>query len=246
MGMVGNTQPSGINFNGNSYYVDVLTNKDWNFNSPSQQTWQQWQAAGQDTAGALFPIANWSSPAGGTGGTGGSLVGSGVASVAGVNLTTTGTADWAKWPNYIHKATGGAQILTFTKIGTGSLLNYANDQRPVSWSDGTPTVTATNDIAGVYTPGIGNGFQLSAPADTKTRKLLVYVGGWVSGGKLVAHLSDGSAADYVNTSYSSATGQYKVVYTLTYRAASAGQRLTVKWTQASGAGNVTLQAAALQ
>jgi len=68
----------------------------------------------------------------------------------------------------------------------------------------------------------------------------------VSGGKLVAHLSDGSAADFVNTSYSSGTGQYKVVYTLTYRAASAGQHLTVQRTHASGTGNVTLQAAALQ
>jgi hypothetical protein len=75
--------------------------------------------------------------------------------------------------------------------------------------------------------------------------LLVYVGGWNSGGKLVAHLSDGSAADFVHASFSG-SGQYKAVYTLTYRAASAGQRLTVQWTQSSGNGNVTLQAAALQ
>jgi hypothetical protein len=72
----------------------------------------------------------------------------------------------------------------------------------------------------------------------------VYVGGWNSGGRLVAHLSDGSAADYVNTAIS-ATGQYDAVFTLTYRAASAGQQLVVQWTQASGTGNVTLQGAAL-
>ena len=36
------------------------------------------------------------------------------------------------------------------------------------------------------------------PADTTTRTLLVYVGGWTSGGKLVAHLSDSSAADFVD------------------------------------------------
>jgi len=163
-----------------------------------------------------------------------------------VNLTTTGTSDWAKWPNYIHKASGGSKIPNFTQIGTASVLSYGNDLRPMSWSDGTPTVTGTTDRNGNYIAGVGNGFQISAPADTTTRTLLVYVGGWNSGGRLVAHLSDGSTADFVNTAFS-ATGQYDVVFTLTYRAAAAGQQLVVQWTQASGTtGNVTVQAAALQ
>ena len=126
------------------------------------------------------------------------------------------------------------------------MLTYNNDRRPISWTDGTPSPTGTNDTNGVYIAGIGNGFQISVPADTKPRALLVYVGGWVSGGRLVAHLSDGSAPDFINTSISSTTGQYDAVYTLTYHAASAGQRLVVQWIQASGAGNVTLQGAALQ
>ena len=175
----------------------------------------------------------------------GSLGGAGVASFAAVDLTASGTGDWAKWPNYIHKASGGAQIPNFTKIGTGTVYTYNNDQRPISWSDGTPTAAATADVSGNYVAGIGNGFQISAPADTTTRTLYVYVGGWKSGGTLVAHLSDNSAVDYVDSSFSSTTGQYKLVYTLTYRAASAGQRLVVNWTQASGTGNVTLQGAAL-
>ena len=70
------------------------------------------------------------------------------------------------------------------------------------------------------------------------------MGGWLSGGTLTASLSDGSAADYVNSSFSG-TGQYNAVYTLTYKAASAGKLLTVKWVQASGTGNVTIQAATL-
>jgi hypothetical protein len=178
--------------------------------------------------------------------TGGSLSGAGAASTTAVNLTTTGTSDWAKWPNYIHKASGGSKIPNFTQIGTASVLSYGNDLRPMSWSDGTPTVTGTTDRNGNYIAGVGNGFQISAPADTTTRTLLVYVGGWNSGGRLVAHLSDGSAADFVNTAFS-ATGQYDVVFTLTYRAAAAGQQLVVQWTQASGTtGNVTVQAAALQ
>src|SRR5262249_2550865 len=40
-------------------------------------------------------------------------------------------------------------------------------------------------------------------------------------------------------------GQYDAVYTLTYRAASAGQRLVVSWTEGRDTGNVTLQGAAL-
>ena len=66
---------------------------------------------------------------------------------------------------------------------------------------------------------------------------------WYSGGRLVAHLSDNSAADYVN-SYSAA-GHYGLVYTLTYRAASDGQQLLVTWAQTSGTGTIQLQAAAL-
>jgi hypothetical protein len=179
-------------------------------------------------------------------GSAGALTGSGASGFAAANLTTAGARDWAKWPNYVHKATGGSQIPNFIKIGAPSVQTYDNDQRPISWTDGTPVAAATNDITGVFIGGIGNGFQISAPADTTTRTLLVYVGGWVSGGKLVAHLSDGSAADFVDSSFSSTTGQYKLVYTLTYRAASAGKQLVIQWTQASGTGNVTLQAAALK
>src|SRR5689334_11379087 len=80
---------------------------------------------------------------------------------------------------------------------------------------------------------------------TTARTLYVYVGGWKSQGKLTAHLSDNSSADYVDASLSSNVSQYNGVYTLTYRAASSGQRLIVSWTQAGTAGDVTLQAAAL-
>jgi hypothetical protein len=98
----------------------------------------------------------------------------------------------------------------------------------------------------VFVQGAGSGFKLTVPADTTARTLTVYVGGYVSGGQLVAHLSDGSAPDYVNAAFSSATGSYDAVYTITYTAASAGQQLVVSWTQTTAGGNVTLQAAALR
>jgi hypothetical protein len=174
----------------------------------------------------------------------GSLVGSGVASSATVNLTTTGTADWAHWNGYDHKSSGGGKISNYTVVGSGSVLNYNNDPRTCTWSDGTPTTSGSN-INGIYITGIGKGFQITAPADLSSRTLKVYVGGYISGGTLTASLSDGSAADYVNSSFSSGSAQYDAVYTLTYKAASSNKLITVKWTQSSGSGNVTLQAAAL-
>jgi hypothetical protein len=69
------------------------------------------------------------------------------------------------------------------------------------------------------------------------------VGGWESGGTFRAHLGDGSAADYVNTT-ATASGNYYRTYTVTYRAASSGS-LTLTWVQASGTGNVTIKAVTL-
>ena len=173
----------------------------------------------------------------------GLLTGSGLASTATVNLSAEGTVDWAHWSGFDHKATGGTKISNYTRVGTGTVANYTNDLRTCTWNDGTPTVSASNKN-GIYITGAGKGFQFTAPADLTSRTLKVYVGGWVSGGTLTAQLSDGSAADYVNSSFSG-SGQYNVVYTLTYKAASAGKLLTVKWVQASGTGNVTLQGATL-
>jgi Flp pilus assembly protein TadG len=145
---------------------------------------------------------------------GGSLTGTGASSSATVNLTTDGTTDWAHWSGYDHKTSGGSKISNYTVVNTGTVNTYTNDPRTLTWSDGTPTVSGSNKN-GIYIAGIGNGFQITAPADLTQRTLKVYVGGWQSGGTLTAHLSDGSAVDYVNTAYSSASGQYNAVYTST-------------------------------
>jgi hypothetical protein len=121
---------------------------------------------------------------------------------------------------------------------------YNNDPRAMSWSDGTPTKSSTNNLNGLYIIGQGQGFSFTAPADTTQRTLVVHVGGWSSGGTLTAQLSDGSAASYTNTTATNGN-QYDWNYTLTYNAASAGQTLTVTWKMSSGGGNVTLAAAAL-
>jgi fibronectin type 3 domain-containing protein len=183
------------------------------------------------------------------GSTTGSLSGSGSSATTAVNLTTIGTSDWAHWgsgsvPGFDHKASGNSQISAYTIVGSGTVNSYSNDPRPLTWSDGTPTASSTNNLSGVYIAGIGSGFSITAPADLTQRTLTVYVGGWNSGGTLLAQLSDSSAASFTDTT-STATGQYDRAYTLTYKAGSAGQKLTVTWTQASGTGNVTLNGAAL-
>jgi hypothetical protein len=178
----------------------------------------------------------------------GSLTGSVTTSSAAVNLTTEGTTDWIHWGDTAVNRKSGvtAQLSSYTVVGTVPLLKYSGDPRPVSWTDGTSTASSTNNTAGVYVYIVCNGFSVTAPADTTTRKLILHLGGWNSGAKLTAHLSDGSAVDYTNTAAGS-TGQYDNNYTLIYNAASSGQTLKVTWTMASGTnGNVTLNAAALQ
>jgi hypothetical protein len=118
-----------------------------------------------------------------------------------------------------------------------------------SWTDGTPTPTATNTPTGVYVLGLNNGFQITAPADTTSRALTVYVDTFNAQGQIVAHLSDSSASDYVDSSLNGAGGgTAQGAYTFTYKAASSGQTLTVTFTNIAdnGAGsNVALEAATL-
>jgi hypothetical protein len=185
----------------------------------------------------------------------GSLSGSGVAGgTSTIDLTAEGTDDWAHWgfgggTAINHKSVSGSAVnhITETYVG-GSPQQYANNANGYSWSDGTPTVNAVATTTGIYIMGSGNSFTITVPADTSTRTVKLYMGGWMSGGTLTAHLSDTSAVDYVNSSFSNLTVSYYAVYTITYKAASAGQTLAVKWqmTSGPGGGNVTLQAVTLQ
>ncbi len=177
---------------------------------------------------------------------GGALSGEGDSSETGANLTTEGPADWVHWgdasPN--RKAGVTAQISNYKVVGAATVYAYNPDLRPLSWTDGTPTASSINNENGLYIGGNGNGFSFTVPADTGTRTLAVHVGGWESGGTFTAHLSDGSVADFTDTTPNTAA-QYDRNYTLVYNAASAGQTLTVTWTMTSGTGNVTLSGAAL-
>ncbi len=165
-----------------------------------------------------------------------------------VNLTTEGTTDWIHWgsgvPGVNHKSTGGSKISGYTLIGSNTPTILLTDPRSCSWSDGTPTASASNNKGGLSLAGVGSGFSFTAPADLSLRTLTVYVGGKGEGGQLTAHISDGSSPDYVNVQPLN-KNQWDAAYTITYEAASAGQTIQISWVQNTGTGTISLTAADL-
>src|SRR5215207_6403008 len=165
-----------------------------------------------------------------------------------VNLTPKGVLDWAHWGNggaqvFDHKAGVAQQISNFTRIGTSSTKWLGDNPTTFSWTDGTPHASAANLQYGVYAAAAGNGFEFSVPADTGVRTLKVYAGLWRAQGRLEASLSDGSAPAFVDASLTNSEATGNGVYTFTYRAASAGQTLRIRYTvltdYAAPFGNVT-------
>jgi hypothetical protein len=177
----------------------------------------------------------------------GSLAGNANSSISAVNLTAEGTADWVHWgDNSLNrKATGNAQIGSYSVIGSNVAIPYPNDSRPMSWTDGSPVTASSNNAYGFYIDAIGNGFTFTAPAGTGVHTLTVHVGGWNSGGTMTAHLSDGSASDFTDST-NATSGQYDRNYTFTYNSVAAGQTLRISWVNNTATGNVTLNGAALK
>jgi len=185
---------------------------------------------------------------------GGSLSGSNAVPPATLDLTAEGTADWAHWGlvssnSFDHKSGVTQKISDFTVLGTQAVQQYADNFTAYTWTDGTPTPSATNSTTGVFISGITNGFQIQAPADTTPRRLKVYVGLYGAQGNFQAFLGDFSAPAYTDTSLNDVYGNSYAVYTLDYAAASTGQNLIVQYRSLTlydqDFGNVTLQAATL-
>lgn len=185
---------------------------------------------------------------------GGSLSGQLTTPPASVDLTAEGTTDWAHWGlissnSFDHKAAVVHQISDFTPLGAEPAVQYANNSVTYSWSDGTPTASASGTDTGVYITGFEDGFQLNVPAETTTHRLKVYVGLYGAEGNFQAYLSDFSAPAYTDTSLSNFLGSSYALYSLDYAAASVGQSLTICYRTRTvfdmDFGNVNLQSATL-
>ena len=188
---------------------------------------------------------------------GGSMNGSVVSSPVGsVNLTAAGILDWAHWgrngpATYDHKAGITQKISTITKIGSGALTWFNDCPTTFSWTDGTPTPSVVNTPTGINTNGVvGNGFEITVPADTSLKTVKLYVGVWYAQGRLEATLSDGSAPAFIDTSQNKNNGASSALYTINFKAATSGQSLKIRFTiqtqYFSPNGNVAWEAVTLQ
>ncbi|MGH9644166.1 MAG: hypothetical protein ACRD3Q_17310 [Terriglobales bacterium] len=177
------------------------------------------------------------------------------------NLTSARTMDWAFWglqsvSTFDHKAGVTSQIQNFSLVNAqpGQAFSYASPWI-FGWSDGTPDLNEPQTTGAVAINGLNTGFQIVLPADTSQRTIVLYAGLYNTAGKLVAQLSDGSAPDYIDTTFAD-SATIPAAYIITYKAGSAGQSLTLRWTMNSTSGPrcaemsgvhcfVTLQAATL-
>jgi hypothetical protein len=172
-----------------------------------------------------------------------------------IDLTTVGTLDWAAWglslfTDFDDKAGVTSQITNYIALGTSTGSGeYGNNNEGFTWTDGTPTLDATNTTTGIYVSGPGAGYEVDVPATATPRILTMYVGAYLATAHFEASLSDGSAPYYVDESFSTTNvnGSDRD-YTVTYAAPSPGPKpyLIVRYWQIEGQGNVTLNAAALQ
>lgn len=188
---------------------------------------------------------------------GGSISGSTSFSPTGlIDLTSEGLIDWAHWgltgpTSFNHKASAPQPISNFTPIGTGAVGWFADNSTTCSWTDGTPTQITSNTANGINVNGaVGNGLQITVPADTNVRTLKLYVGAWYAQGKLEASLSDGSSPTYVDSSFNGNGGGTFGVYTINFKAGSTGQTMKIRFTilnqYFSPNGNLAWKAATLR
>jgi hypothetical protein len=163
-----------------------------------------------------------------------------------VNLTSPQNLDWIHWGRVsttVPDRKGGITplISDYSVIG-GTQPSSSSGNIAFSWSDGDHPPVVSETTAALEGAAAGSGFQITVPADTNAKTLNLYVEVFNGQGQLQASLSDGSAPAISDQSVSDMDVANKI-YSFDFRAASAGQTLTVTFTSLSGI--VGLQAATL-
>ncbi len=157
------------------------------------------------------------------------------------NLTTEGTIDW------IYLGYGGSQAPNRKMDGGSVLSDLGVDggseadtdtiwSAKASWSDGTPTASASNTTYIRYVYGAPSiALRMTAPASLETRTLVVQGGVFGATAEMELALSDGSmkATQTIDATSADASPQksdFRLV--VTYRA-TPGVDLSVTWTLVS-------------
>ena len=122
------------------------------------------------------------------------------------DLTVEGTADWIFWEETHATPTGlfdhksaGADTNSISDLSVyGAVGPYydslGNPSQSFSWTDGTPNNPSATDMQNSFANGpVGNGLQFTVAADTRTKYLKVYSGGFDGIITCQATLSDNSA-----------------------------------------------------
>ena len=114
---------------------------------------------------------------------GGALVGNGTSSSDAVNLTSEGATDWEPLGRRELEPEGRRdaaveRLHRWWVAGQRSV--YSNDPRPVSWTDGTPAASSTDNTDGLSIQGAGQGFSF------QRRRTLRRVRWWFTQGEPIA------------------------------------------------------------
>src|SRR5436190_1336833 len=109
-----------------------------------------------------------------------------------VDLSAAGV-EWAQWglDGEVNRiATVAPLIGDLLMLGPNGAEVVLDFPVLFSWTNGTPTVMASNVTTAFSVKGLTNGFELNVPANALKRKLRLYVGCAAAQGKLDAVISD--------------------------------------------------------
>ncbi|HEU5234523.1 MAG TPA: IPT/TIG domain-containing protein [Terriglobales bacterium] len=164
-----------------------------------------------------------------------------------INLSDPEVLDWVHWglsgASGVDRKSGANLISGLTVIGAEAPTQYASCADHFSWTNGNVNTNVVDACSGLFLQSVGDGFQITVPADTTPKTLKLYVATDHGSGRLQASLSDSSAVPYSDSSMLTG-GDAGGTYSIDFESASAGQTLTVVYTL-TVAGDITIEAAEL-
>lgn len=145
-------------------------------------------------------------------------------------LSAAGNIDWVDWgqksETWLDRKANVPQLIrNFQKIGNGT-VGWFGGGGPLafSWTGGTPTASMTSTRSYVSMCGLNNGFSVSVPASTQTRRLRLYVSAANATASVRARVQGTTTEDTTFTKTSGFVYGYEDVY---FASTSTNQDLVV-------------------